>query len=663
MMSKSKKIEAIRSRSKEKLKVVTAFLLALIMTVGAAPAVFSSDDFPVREGDYADAGEGNVLMGIEGEFVAIDEAAKEALLAEVNRIRREACEEGIANPNDRSRKLTIDNYVPLKWSQLLEKATAMRAVESSVYIGHARLSSDSSVFINNYNVRVNAENLAWNWESADIDAIFRAIAQWYDEKDDWVLNTDNDKANDSKEQTGHYENLINPKLRYIGLAGFFNNSSRYAITVANQLSSTSSVLDEYVAGIGGKVTQTTRVDINKLSGFSISGPSMLSPGDSASLSNRATVTISGSSGHGPLFSGIIWESSDPGVVNVDGCGNVTAVSEGSATITAIVEGTKLAGTLDINVAKAIDPELGFLSTFLSLSDSLAVNFKIPSAPFTGASAVASDPFVKFTFNGTEYVAKKYKTEDDCYVFSFEDIAPDMMCDNIKATLFVTLKGQAGPQLVASTNYSIAEYCQKLLDIYGEDADNNLPLLKLVVDTLNYGAAAQQYTGHNSSNLANAFLTAGQKAWGTSAYFMSYGYNRSDYKTVSSPEVEWEESGLELNSGITVRLKVAADDIEGIVLKITDKGTLNLSIPSSEFVKIDGTGEYYVYFSGLDPAQFDTAIYASFERNGKMVSNTLCFKVNNYIGELLNKKDTTVHALLWKLYSYGLSAKEYVKSLG
>ena len=103
MMSKSKKIEAIRSRSKEKLKVVTAVLLALIMTVGAVPAVFSSEDFPVREGDYADAGEGNVLMGIEGEFVAIDEAAKEALLAEVNRIRREACEEGIANPNDRTR--------------------------------------------------------------------------------------------------------------------------------------------------------------------------------------------------------------------------------------------------------------------------------------------------------------------------------------------------------------------------------------------------------------------------------------------------------------------------------------------------------------------------------------------------------------------------------
>ena len=407
-MSKSKKIEAIRSRSKEKLKVVTAFLLALTMTVGAVPAVFSSDDFPVREGDYADAGEGNVLMGIEGEFVAIDEAAKEALLAEVNRIRREACEEGIANPNDRTRKLTIDNYVPLKWSQLLEKATAMRAVESSVYIGHARLSSDSSVFINNYNVRVNAENLAWNWESADIDAILRAIAQWSDEKDDWVLNTDNDKANDSTEQTGHYENLINPKLRYIGLAGFFNNSSRYAMTVANQLSSTSSVLDESVAGVGGKVTQTTRVDINKLSGFSISGPSMLSPGDSASLSNRATVTISGSSGHGPLFSGIIWESSDPGIVTVDGCGNVAAVSEGSATITAIVEGTKLAGTLDINVAKAIDPELGFLSAFLSLSDSLAVNFKIPSAQFTGASAIASDPFVKFTFNGTEYVVKNTK---------------------------------------------------------------------------------------------------------------------------------------------------------------------------------------------------------------------------------------------------------------
>ena len=664
MMLKSRKTGTVKQSTGRKLKAVTAVLLAVIMTLTALPAVFSSDDHPVREGDYADAGEGNVLMGIEGEFVAVDEDAKKALLAEVNRIRREACEEGIANPNNSAQKLTISDYVPLKWSQLLEKATAMRAVESSVYIGHARLSADTSVFHNNYNVQVNAENLAWNWEAADIDAIFRGIAQWYEEKDDWISVTDDDKTNDSKGQTGHYENLINPKLKYIGLAGFYNTSSRYAMTVANQLSSTSNALDESVAGIGGKVTQKTRVDINKLSGFSISGPSMLAPGDTVALSNRATVTISGSSGQGPLFSGITWKSSNTGVVTVDSDGNVSAVSEGSATVTAIVEGTKLSATLDINVAETVDPELGFSSAFLSLSDSLAVNFKIPKTPFTGASAVASDPFVKFTFNGMEYVVKNYKTEKDCYVFRFEDIAPDMMGDNIKASLFVTLKGKTGPQLVASINYSVVKYCHKLLDIYGSDADNNMPLLKLVVDTLNYGAAAQQYTGHNTSNLANGSLTADQKAWGTSVNFMSFGYNRSDYKTVSSPEVEWEESGLSLNSGITVRLKVAADDVSGLVLKVTDNGKLSWSIPASDFVQIDGGNEYYVYFSGLNPAQFDTAIYAHFERNDKTVSNTLYFKINNYIGELLNNKDSaTLHTLLWKLYSYGLSANEYVKSLG
>ncbi|MBP5632600.1 MAG: Ig-like domain-containing protein [Clostridia bacterium] len=663
-MLKSRKAGMIRRRAKGKLKIAAAFILAVIMTLTAVPSVFSSDEYPVREGDYPDAGSGNVLMGIEGEFVAVDETAKGSLLAEVNRIRREACEEGVADPNNPSKKLTLNDYVPLKWSQLLEKATAMRAVESSVFIGHGRLSSDSSVFINNYNVQINAENLAWNWEAATVDAIFRGISQWYEEKDDWISVTDDDTTNNSQGQTGHYENLINPKLKYIGLAGFYNASSSYAMTVANQLSSTSDVLDESVAGIGGKVTQKTRVAVTRLSGFSISGPSMLSPGDTASLLNRATVTISGSSGHGPLFSGIKWESSDPSVVTVDSAGNVAAVKEGAAVITAKIEGTALSATLDINVSETVDPELRFASIYLSLSDSLTVNFKIPKAPFTGTSAIASDPFVQFSFNGEEYVVKKYRTEEDCYVFRFEDIAPDMMSDSIKAMLFVTVKDNAEPKLVASITYSIADYCRKLLEIYGDDADNNMPLLKLVVDTLNYGAAAQQYTGHNTSNLANAALTADQKAWGTSVNYMSYGYNRSDYKTVPSPEVEWEESGLTLNSGITVRLKIAADDISGLVLKITDNGSLNWSIPSSKFVKIDGTGEYYVYFSGLNPAQFDTAIYAHFERNDKTVSNTLYFKINNYIGELLNNKDSaTLHTLLWKLYSYGLSAKEYVKSLG
>ena len=75
------------------LKIVSALLTVLFIIPAARSGVFAEDPaITVREGDDTDApGDNEVVVGIEGTFVPIDEAAKETILSRINEIRKEAC--------------------------------------------------------------------------------------------------------------------------------------------------------------------------------------------------------------------------------------------------------------------------------------------------------------------------------------------------------------------------------------------------------------------------------------------------------------------------------------------------------------------------------------------------------------------------------------------
>lgn len=643
---------------------LTALALAAIMVITSVSIVFASDEYPVREGDFDTPGSGDVLMGIEGTFVPVDEAAKTALLQRVNEIRKEACDEGIPSPGDRNVALRSSDYVPIKWSGLIELVAAMRAAEASVYIGHARLSTNSSVFNNGYGVSTNGENLAWNWMGPTVDAILYGIEQWYSEKDDWIAGTPG-------AVTGHYTSMINPSMKYIGLAGFYNSAAKYVMTVTNQLSM-SSGLNEDVAGIGGPVTQKTLVKLASVTAFSISGSKVVRTGETVSFTNRATVTTDSSGngsytsrGVGPLFTGITWQSSDPSVATVDSSGRVTAVNVGETIITASVNGTSLSDSVTLNVVPAgLDPDLRFSAASISLSDDLAVNFKIPSAPFTGTGAAASDPFVKISFRGEEYTISEFENEGSRYSFRFSDIAPHFMNENIEARLYATVGGSGPePMLVASVDYSVVKYCKDLLSAYA-DTPGSDELKKLVVDTLLYGAAAQVYMGHDTDNLASDALTAAERAYGTTSGGASFAdLIDSHYETIQDPSVTWETCALYLDSGIKVRMKFSSADISGLGLDVTCGVNIH-HISSNKFESL-GNDEYYVYFDGLNPADSSEICYASF-RNGdnEMVSNTFRFSVDSCIYQIfsVNPGSSNLNDLLWALVYYCRSAREYVAAM-
>ena len=183
---------------------------------------------------------GNVIVGLKGEF---DTPNKDAILAEINRIRKEAVDQGL-----------VDRYVPIKWSTDLEKTALVRAAEASITVGqHARLTNKN--IWTAYPDRVGSENLAWN-----NSGINKAIQQWYGEKADYIQEKNGVAVTG---QTGHYKSLINPNLTYMGIAAFRNSKAPYGgVTAAQALASSGN--SESLVGTYGKAVLYTEATESKL---------------------------------------------------------------------------------------------------------------------------------------------------------------------------------------------------------------------------------------------------------------------------------------------------------------------------------------------------------------------------------------------------------------
>ena len=190
--------------------------------------------------EVTQASPGNVIVGLKGEF---ETPNKDAILAEINRIRKEAVDQGLA-----------DKYVPIKWSTELEKTALVRAAEASVTVGqHARLTNKN--IWTAYPDRVGSENLAWN-----NSGINKAIQQWYGEKADFIKKKNGEAVSG---QTGHYKSLIDPQFTHMGIAAFRNSKAPYGgVTAAQALASSGN--SESLVGTYGKAVLYTEATESKL---------------------------------------------------------------------------------------------------------------------------------------------------------------------------------------------------------------------------------------------------------------------------------------------------------------------------------------------------------------------------------------------------------------
>ena len=216
-----------------------------------------------------------------------------------------------------------------------------------------------------------------------------------------------------------------------------------------------------------------------------------------------------------------------------------------------------------------------------------------------------------TFLGTQTELTSYSTDTETgeYIFTFDSIPPQCMGDDIDAELYI---GENTEPTDSVLDYSVAD---NLVYTYNDTSDANLK--QLVIDTLEYGAAAQIYRNYKTDALVTAALADAAAA------------DTDKEPLKSSPVVN------ETVSNSIGKASVHFSTVNYIKITYTDGGS-------------DGE------LSSETIAAYDFAKKMQFSVEGLF---TLGYSVNDYCYDAFNNADTSdnMKALAQALYNYGLSA--------
>ena len=286
---------------------------------------------------------------------------------------------------------------------------------------------------------------------------------------------------------------------------------------------------------------------------------------------------------------------------------------------------------------------------LSLESSITMNFKVLKSSLSSFDEF----YMTFECGGKEEKVTDYKETDKYYVFSYKGINPQLMNDNVTAVLHAKNKSEeyTSPEKIMS----VKEYAYTMLDRYS--GDEHSKLRTLLVDLLNYGAAAQIYAGYQTDNLVNSDLTDVQKDWASKDTTEFKNIRNLNYKTISNPTAEWKTCSLVLKNSIMVKVKFSAKDVENKTVEIVLKNA-KFTYTKDDFVN-NGDGTYYVYCNELFANELSDDLLFTIYENGVPCSNTMLFSVESYARLVRdNYKDKPLDKMTTAMMLYGKSAKAY-----
>ena len=286
---------------------------------------------------------------------------------------------------------------------------------------------------------------------------------------------------------------------------------------------------------------------------------------------------------------------------------------------------------------------------LSLESSITMNFKVLKSSLSSFDEF----YMTFECGGKEEKVTDYKETDKYYVFSYKGINPQLMNDNVTAILHAKNKSEeyTSPEKIMS----VREYAYTMLDRYSDDEHSKLRTL--LVDLLNYGAAAQIYAGYQTDNLVNSALTDIQKDWASKDTTEFKNIRNLNYKTINNPTAEWKTCSLVLKNSIMVKVKFSAKDVENKTVEIVLKNA-KFTYTKDDFVN-NGDGTYYVYCNELFANELSDNLLFTIYENGKPCSNTMLFSVESYARLVRdNYKDKPLDKMTTAMMLYGNSAKAY-----
>lgn len=312
-----------------------------------------------------------------------------------------------------------------------------------------------------------------------------------------------------------------------------------------------------------------------------------------------------------------------------------------------------------NKTEAAKPEVS-AGAQLQISDSISVNYAVDADIITASGA--TEPYIVFSI-GEEVLEVKgvLNSATNNYIFTYPDVAPNMMKETIKATLYATNTKTNEAQAYGTTvAYSIEKYCYALLEKYPNDEK----LCDLIVDLLRYGAASQAYTNKTENGLVTDALTEAQKAFGTAYTTATAGkvvLTADATYDSANKQVTWKSASLFLADVVNIRFKfTAADgvDVSALTVKATVGGN-EVEVSADRIEQINDSNSYYLYFDGATAARMRDAVAITFYNGDTAVSKTVNYSIENYVGTQVEKnEDESLVEMLKALLCYGDSASVY-----
>lgn len=300
-------------------------------------------------------------------------------------------------------------------------------------------------------------------------------------------------------------------------------------------------------------------------------------------------------------------------------------------------------------------DLKIAGASLSLHNNIAIRYRVAKTAFLNAGY--TDPFIVFDLDGgRSETVTDYTVDGDYYIFKFSDIAPDFMNNTVRSTLYGSYGGKICQGEVKT--YSIENYCYNMLHKSGYPAN----FYTLLVDILNYGAAAQSYTrvndpSHNTADveLANYRITDMQSK-GTSSAPTKTQINTVD--ALDGATVSQLGKQVVLGDSVSLRyyfeLPAGANPADyKVKFKVPGLG--------KEYIKLieQNAIGYYGFFNELNSGHMDQEVLVTvIDAGGSAVSSTSHYSIATYYAKNADSSNTLLANLVTAMMKYGDSAKAY-----
>ncbi len=313
----------------------------------------------------------------------------------------------------------------------------------------------------------------------------------------------------------------------------------------------------------------------------------------------------------------------------------------------------------------IDNSVKISASSISLESDFSINFHVDTTIFADCEDVClivEKPI--YNENGevisvlTETITEK-TLKGDYYVFTYTGIRSTELATEVVAKICATKDGIRF--MGKEKEYSVKQYAENMLR--GE-RDYGIELDRLLVDMLNYGAAAQIYFNYNTDDLANAGLTDEELALASTNMNAVESFKNEVPNANATVDIKGCSLALENRVEMKFTVDIKDNSSENLYAKIVyfDRNGKKCEtiIDGSEFTKRDD--RYVVTFAGLAASEMRTVVALTiYDKNtDKAISNTREYSIESYASSALGKYSANeeLSALVEAMMIYGDSAHAF-----